>query len=428
VSSALAAPLSKTGLDADVVVVGAGAVGACIALYLARRGASVILVDAANPGAGASFGNAGLVVPSYVVPLASSASVLEGLKGLFAADGPSRIRIRADVRAVAWWMRFMRSGVPSAVAASMAALHVFAQRSMSLHEELAASVGGYGFARAGWLHLYRSRRVLDRGVQEAAKTARLGVRAQVLSASEARALAPNATEQVVGGINHPDDAHLQPGRFVERIVEAAVSAGVRVLRSVPVALHQGAGGRAEVVNAATKDAFRAETCVLAAGVTSVEVARGVGLELPIEPAKGYSITVAAESRIPLPLMLAEAHVVVTPMGDVTRLTTGLDFVGLDGRADPSRIGTMQRAARDYLGIDLSRPPTPWVGYRPMTPDGLPMVGRSSRYPNLVMACGHGTLGITLAPATGDLVADLLNKSSTPATSSAGSLTPARFGL
>jgi D-amino-acid dehydrogenase len=420
--------LSKTGLDADVVVVGAGAVGACIALHLVRRGASVILVDAVGPGAGASFGNAGLVVPSYVVPLASAASVLEGLKSLFAANAPLRIRMRRDIRAAAWWMRFIRSCSPSAVAASMAALHSLAQQSLVLHEQLACSVGGYGFAQKGWLYLYQSRRGLDRGVHEAAKTSRFGVESQVLSAIQARSLAQVATEQVVGGIHHPDDAQLQPDLFVQRIAEAAILAGARLLTSLPVVLRRVARDRVEVVNAATNEVFRADTCVVAAGVASVELGRTVGLELPIQRAKGYSITIAGEQLVPLPLMLAEAHTVVTPMGDATRLTTGLDLVGTDDRVDTSRVRIMQAAARDYLGVDIAKTPTPWVGFRPMTPDSLPIVGRSSRYPNLVIASGHGTLGITLAPATGRFVADLLNGSSTADVTWARSVAPARFGL
>jgi len=184
----------------------------------------------------------------------------------------------------------------------------------------------------------------------------------------------------------------------------------------------------EVVNAATNETVHADQCVLAAGVASVQLARGVGLELPIEPAKGYSITIDGEPLVPLPMMLAEAHVVVTPMGVSTRLTTGLDLVGADDRVDISRVRIMQEAARDYLGLDLAKTPTPWVGYRPMTPDGLPIVGRSTRYRNLVIASGHGTLGITLAPATGRFVADLLDGSSTEDPSWARSVAPDRFGL
>ena len=411
-----------------MVVIGAGAVGACIALYLSRGGASVILVDAVGPGAGASFGNAGLVVPSHVVPLASPASVLEGLKSLFAANTPIRIRARADMRAAAWWMRFIRSCAPSAVAASMSALRSLSHLSLVLHQELAVSVGGYGFEQRGWLYLYRSRHGLDRGVREATKTARVGVKSHVLSASQTRTLAQITTEQVVGGIHHPEDAQLQPGRFVQQIAEASASAGARILTSFQATLRQVAGGRVEVVNADTNETVHADQCVLAAGVASVQLARGVGLELPIEPAKGYSITIDGESLVPVPMMLAEAQVVVTPMGDSTRLTTGLDLVGVDDRVDMSRVRIMQEAARDYLGLDLAKTPTPWVGYRPMTPDGLPIVGRSTRYRNLVIASGHGTLGITLASATGWFVADLLDGSSAEDPSWARSVAPERFGL
>ena len=419
--------LSNPVIDADVVVVGAGAVGACVALYAARRGASVILVDARRPGSGASFGNAGLVVPSYIVPLASVASAMEGLRSLWSRGQPVRIGLRLNARFVAWWARFVLCAAPAAVAASMATLHSFAQRSFTLHEELASSVGGYGFTRTGWMSLYRDRRRFEAAVRGAAGLERLGVRSEVLSPGDVRSLAPAAAGRIVGGINHPDDAHLEPAAFVDRIADACVSAGARIVEACPAALRVGRDRRIDVVDAATGARFRAGVCVLAAGVASVGLARAVGLALPIEAARGYSVTLAGEPPASMPLNLAEAHVVVTPMGDTTRLTTGLDFVGEASPADQTRLRLMRNAAQDYLGFDLGAAAKVWIGHRPMTPDSVPIVGTSARYPNLVIAAGHGTLGMTLAPATGELVAGLLGRAA-ESPDAARALSPARFGL
>jgi D-amino-acid dehydrogenase len=166
--------------------------------------------------------------------------------------------------------------------------------------------------------------------------------------------------------------------------------------------------------------------VLAAGSSSVAVGRSIRLDIPIEAAMGYSITVRTENNIPLPLMLAESHVVMTPMGDAVRLTSGLDLVGEDRKIDATRIRSMGTAARTYLGLDLGAGTEPWVGFRPLTPDSLPIAGRSTRFSNLFMATGHGTLGVTLAPATGNLVAAILSGQPVPAWTNA--VSPARFGI
>ncbi len=411
---------------ADVVVIGAGVIGTCIALYLARQGAAVVLVERFDPGAGASSGNAGLVVPSYVVPLNSAASVREGLRLLFTFQAQIRPQQLRDGNWLRWWTRFVRSLSPAAVTASMATVHAFATESLELHRELATKIGEYGFEQKGWLHLHRSQRALDSGKRTAARTSRVGVRSELLSASGARRLAQATTDELAGGIFFPDDAQLQPARFVQQLVRAARSAGVRVLSAASVGLRRNASWTVSAVDSRTGDVIKSDTCVLAAGAASASIGRDVGLEVPIQPARGCSITVKPERAVPLPLMLAEAHVVVTPMGEQIRLTSGLDLVGFDSRIDPARVRAMELAAKTYLGLDIATGTEPWIGYRPLTPDSLPIVGRSTRFSNLVIASGHGTLGVTLAPATGNLVAKIL--SGRPVPTWADAVRPARFDI
>lgn len=411
---------------ADVVVIGAGVIGTCVALYLARQGAAVILAERLDPGAGASSGNAGLVVPSYVMPLNSAASVMEGLRSVISSQGPTRLRPRRDRTLLRWCWRFVRSCRPAAVAASMAALHAFATESLQLHRDLATKIGGYGFEQKGWLHLYRSQRALESGMRTSATTSRVGVLSEPLSASDARHMAEAKTDNLVGGIFFPDDAQLQPAQFVQELVRAARSAGVQVLTSTSIGLRREGSGAVSAVDSRTGEVIKSDTCVLAAGSACASIGRAVGLDIPIEPARGFSITVQSERAVPMPLTLDEAHVVVTPMGERVRMTSGLDLVGLDSRIDPTRVRAIEQAAKSYLGLDIATGSEPWIGYRPLTPDSLPIVGRSTRFPNLVIASGHGTLGVTLAPATGNLVAEIVSGRSLPAWTEA--VRPARFGI
>lgn len=407
-------------------MIGAGAVGACSALYLSRAGASVLLAERFDPAAGASAGNAGLVVPSHVLPFASAGAILDGLRMMIGPRPGLRVKVRPSMRWFAWWRRFFASGTAKAIDSSMAVVHDLGIESLRLHRDLAAGVGGYGFEEKGWLHLYRTRRGLNAAIRTAATTKRAGVESILLDAGEAARMANAPPQAITGGVHFPGDAQLSPARFVHRVVEAAAASGVRIAEHVRITLRRSGPTSFTAFDEISGEMVRAETCVLAAGVASVALSRPLGLEVPVEPAAGYSITVRPAPPVPLPLSLGENHVVVTPMDDAVRFTCGLDLVGEDDSHAGSGLASIVEAARSYLGVELAQAQQTWTGFRPLTPDSRPIVGRSARYPNLVLATGHGTLGITLAPATGKFVSDLVTGRSAPEWASV--VAPARFGL
>jgi D-amino-acid dehydrogenase len=162
--------------------------------------------------------------------------------------------------------------------------------------------------------------------------------------------------------------------------------------------------------------------------TGSSLLRRIGRRLPVQPARGHSLTWERTAGAPnLPLMFGEAHVIATPMGHNLRMTTGLDLVGFRPGLDPGRVATIRSAAAAYLpGLDLPGEPEAWYGYRPLTPDSRPIIGPLRRIPNLILATGHGQLGMTLAPITGDLVSAML-RGEAPALDPSPFL-PARFGL
>lgn len=386
----------------------------------------MLLAERSEPAAGASAGNAGLVVPSHVLPFASAGAILDGVRMMLGPHPGLRVRVRAGRRWMNWWWRFLQSGTAKAIDSSMPAAHAFASESLRLHRELAAGVGGYGYEERGWLHLYRTRRGLDAATRAAARTSKAGVESRLLDADEAARMANASAHALSGGLYFPGDAQLSPARFVRRVVEAAVASGVRMVEHARVSLLRSGPSQFTAIDEVSGAVVSSETCVLAAGVDSVTLTRPLGLDVPVEPAAGYSITVRPAPRVPLPLSLEEDHVVATPMDDAVRFTCGLDLVGQDDRYAADGLTTIVDAARIYLGVELAQRQPVWTGFRPLTPDSRPIVGRVARYPNLILATGHGTLGITLAPATGQLVADTVM--SHPAPAWAPFVAPARFGL
>jgi D-amino-acid dehydrogenase len=266
----------------------------------------------------------------------------------------------------------------------------------------------FGYERRGGLYLYRTEGGLEKGVAEAELLGDYGIETQVLDAAGVRALAPSIQPTVIGGICYPEDAHLIPDRFVHSMARRVEERGVCVRTKTEVLSFEMAGRRiAGVVT--TRGTFRPEQIALATGAWAPAVVREVGLRLPVQPAKGYSITFESPPDAPrIPLHLDECKVAVTPMGDMLRFGGTLELAGHDLSINQQRVAAIRRAAGEYLtGTENLQLIEVWRGLRPLTPDTLPIIGRSKAVENLVVAGGHGMLGVSLGPITGKLVAQIV---------------------
>jgi D-amino-acid dehydrogenase len=402
----------------DVVVVGAGAIGAATAYELARRGARVTILDRGGVAAGCSFGNAGLISPSHTEALANPAAVRDGVAWLARRDSPLRLRPRPAL--VPWLARFGLASLPRRSAAATATLRSLVAASLDAHEALARAGLPTSFARRGILSVYES----ERAFADARGAA--GERARVLTRDAALALEPALTPAIAGAILHPDEAHCDPAAFTGALVDGARELGAEVRTGVEILGLARSNGRVAELQT-TAGPLRADTIVLAAGAWTKDLAAHAGVHIPLEGGKGYHLEMAAgATRQPrIPVFLEEARVTATPLDGRLRLTGVLELTGLDLRIDPVRLETIGMAARRTLGLAAAaRPAHVWRGLRPCAPDGLPIVGRADGVDNLVLATGHAMLGIALAPITGEIVADLV--AGAPTRAEAAAFSPARF--
>ena len=378
-----------------MVVVGGGAIGVSAAYELARRGARVTLLERDGLGGACSSGNAGLLCPSHSAPLATPAALAEGIAGLRRRDAALSLAPRPST--VGWLARFARACRNGSAERGADVIRRLSSASLELHAELAPL--GTGFERRGILSVYETEARLEHGRHEAARS---GLDSRVLSEAETRALEPALRGPVAGAIFTPAEAHVDPRRFVEALGTAAAAAGADVRTGVEVKqVREGA-----VVTSA--GILRPRTVVLAAGAWSGRLARGLGLRLPLTGGKGYHVDyVAAEGDPCVPMLLQEARAAVTPLGDRLRIAGLLEVAGLDLRLDERRAAVLRRAAGRVLGVDGRTEVDVWCGLRPCTPDGLPVIGRPARLPGVVVATGHAMKGISLAPVTGRLVAEIV---------------------
>jgi D-amino-acid dehydrogenase len=408
-----------------VAVVGGGAIGTTIAYFLSRRGAGVTLIEIGELGHGASFGNAGLLVPSYSAPLASFENAVEGARSLFGLPSAVHVKASRHFGSVSWLGRFLRAARPRSSDRGLAALARLTQRSLSLYDELLRGAPqSVAYARCGTMYVSRFEPSLASSVRLSKRLEAAGIASEILSSAQARAIEPSLSGSIAGAVWYRDDARLQPLQFVRTMADRALSRGTTLHRGrvIGIAVDQ---DRAVAVHTSS-GRVAADRIVLAAGVWSAGIARTFGMRLPILPAKGYSVDLTLERPPRTSMLFSERHVSATPMLDVVRATTGLDFHGLDATIEPSRLDRIRSAYREFLDEPrILDERVAWAGFRPLTPDGLPIIGPSSRIRNLVFATGHGALGITLAPVTAEYVSSSIIGEPAPIPAE---ISPSRFGL
>jgi D-amino-acid dehydrogenase len=395
-----------------VLIVGCGIVGLSTAYYAANKGHSVVVLDRSGTEAGGcSFGNAGMVVPSHFVPLAAPGMVRLGLRLMWNPESPFYVKPRLSMDLLSWAMRFVRAARAEAVARAAPLLRDLHLASRACFEEWAAAWGDFTLVTKGLLMLCKT----DEGLREEARSAEaareLGLPAEVLTALEAAALEPDLTMDVAGAIYYPMDCHLDPGQLMGALRRRVADAGVRLLPGTKVTGWRAEGTRIAAVGT-TCGELSADAFVVAAGVWSTRIVRDLGLTIPMQAGKGYSLTLTEPPRQPVHCaILSEARVAVTPMGTALRFGGTLELTGLDESVDPRRVrGLISSVERYYpaFGADAFRGVVPWVGLRPCSPDGLPYLGRFARYTNLLAATGHAMMGVSLGPITGRLVAEILS--------------------
>jgi D-amino-acid dehydrogenase len=393
--------------DCDVAIIGGGIIGTAAARALAERGARVVLLERGALCSGASYGNAGWISPSHGTPLPAPGVVRQALRWLLYPESPFYVKPRFDFELALWLLDFLRASTAARARATLRANRELILASLALYEKLTAEPGmDFGYARRGLVVACETPDGMEHARHELVQLAELGGEGRELSSVELRALAPRAAAEL-RGVYFPADAHLDPARLVRALAQRARSHGAVLLERREVLELALRGRRVERV-VATRGDFRAREVVLAAGAWTPRVAAQLGLRLPVQAAKGYSVTVERPADFgETPVLLSEAKVAVTPLGDTLRFAGTLELAGLDLSVNARRVAAIVRAVERFLpGVAAAPRIETWRGLRPLTPDDRPILGRPRAFENLVVATGHGMSGISQGPMTAQLVAEL----------------------
>lgn len=410
-----------------VIVLGGGVIGLCSAYYALKAGLPVTVIEREPAGGdNCSMGNAGMIVPSHFIPLAAPGMIAKGLRWMFNPESPFYIRPRLDPALVRWAWLFYRHSTQGHVEQTQDLLRDLNLESRRLFAELSAD-GDFGLEKRGMLMLCKTAKGLDEEAAVAAAARGIGLEAEVVDAAGAAKLDPGITMDLQGAVYFPQDCHLDPARFLSVLRRRVLDLGGVIESGVEVDTIETRDGKVSAL-CGNGRRFEGGQFVIAGGSWSPGLLRQAGLKLPLQAGKGYSLTLPAPPELPrLCSIFVEAKVAITPMANSLRFAGTMEVGGLDLSINPSRVRGIVKSVHgyfpkfreeDFAGVK------PWAGLRPVSPDGIPYLGKVPSLPNLIAATGHAMMGLSLGPVSGRLVAGLLTGE--PAFRPIGQMAPGRF--
>ena len=403
--------MPKTPYSSEhVVVIGGGVIGAVAAYYLARKGWRVTLVGQDTLGHGSSWGNCGLVLPSPVLPLNSMDNLINGLRWMLKRDAPLHIRPRLDIRLFQWLLRFALHCTPTTIERAATARAAMLNRACELFETLILEEDIHcEWQRGGALHVFRDEETFRHFKVTDETVRKYSAGCLAISPSELKEREPSVRFSVPGAWFDPGAAWLRPDRFMAEMARVLRKHGVTIMEKTGFVAFRTEKRRA--VSAVTgKGDVVADAFVMATGAWTPLLSKSLGCRLPIQPGKGYSVSMPVlEDGPKVPCLFEELGVVATPFQSGFRLGGTLEFSGYDSDLNRTRLRALLRGSRVYLGAARYGPVgEEWYGWRPMTVDGLPFIDSLPRFDNVLVAAGHNKFGICTAPSTGRLAADMLS--------------------
>ncbi|ABZ75442.1 FAD dependent oxidoreductase [Shewanella halifaxensis HAW-EB4] len=412
----------------DVAVIGGGIIGVCSAYYLHKAGKSVVVIDKDEIGKACSFGNAGYITPSHFIPLAAPGMIQKGIKWMLNPQSPFYVRPSLNVDFLKWLLSFAKKCTPQHTLASQQAILDINLKSLELYQALHQEAEfDFEFHQNGLLMLCKTQQGLNDEAATVMAANKLGLKAKMLTAQALKELEPNIKLDVMGAGFYPEDAHIAPYEFIVAMKNYLAAQGVEFREHCEITGFTTDTSKSEICAATTAiGEINADEFILANGAWSPKLAKQLGFSLPVQPGKGICISFdsapvkdGAKLECRTPFILSEAKVAVSPLDNGIRFGGTMELGVLSSQESSgishNRIKGLTKSAARYLpDLDTTQvdPKEFWSGFRPCSPDGLPIIGRAPQLANLTLATGHAMMGLSLGPITGKLVSEIIAKEET----------------
>ncbi|MBO3699411.1 FAD-binding oxidoreductase [Roseivirga sp. E12] len=394
-------------MDKKVVIVGAGIVGLSTAYYLNKAGVDVTIIDSTDGKDNCSYGNAGYISPSHIIPLASPGIISQGLKWMLNKSSPFYIKPKLSQDLLKWGWLFKKAATDKRVKAAIPLLYDLTTQSQKLYEEiLREETIEAGYHKPGLLMVCQTKEALKHEVELVEIANQYGLEASQLSKEETERMDPNVHYNMAGSVYFGCDGWMTPNAFMEQFKSLLVNNGVKIDFKTELQAIETKGNKISGFVTDKKN-YQADEFVIAAGSWSPLLMKHLKIDLPLQAGKGYSFTIENPPTMPkLPSILVEARVATTPMLHGFRVAGTMEISGINHEVNPARVQGIIDSVKEAMpefqnyGFDTIKP---WAGLRPCTPDGLPYIGRPRSIDNLLVGTGHAMLGWTLGPITGMLL-------------------------
>jgi D-amino-acid dehydrogenase len=395
-----------------VTIIGAGVIGLCSAYYLQKEGHQVTVIERGDVTDGCSFGNMGYISPSHFIPLASPGIIAEGIRHMLSSSSPFYIKPRLNWDLLQWGYHFWKNCNARAVEKNVPPLNAILQLSRHLINDMRNDIGdSFDMEEKGCLMLCKQQKTLDHEFHLADDAKKFGLTTEKLNAQQVQALEPDVELDVAGAVLFKDDCHFNPGKMMQVLFRYLAGKGVHFqLNTTVTGFEKNNNTISSVITG--KGKFDAEQIVLATGSWLPAVAKMMGIKLLLQPGKGYSYTYSfVEKNIKYPAILVDGRCAITPWGNQLRIGGTMELSGINNKILTRRMqGIYDSATNFYPGLKIDFPPENkiWSGLRPVTPDGLPYIGKVTGFPNVIIAGGHAMLGISEGTGTGKLVSEMIS--------------------
>jgi len=390
----------------NVLVIGGGIIGLCSAYYLQKEGHRVTIVDQSSMDAGASYVNAGYISPSHLIPLSAPGVMKQGLKWMFNPASPLYIKPRLDFDFLKWAWAFNKSCNPRHVEKAVPAIRDIAVLSYELYHDIKNDENfGFHFEDKGLFMLCQTEKKLEHEMKVVKLANELDLEARMVDQNEIKQLEPNVKINAIGAAYFKCDSHSTPNEFMQEMKSYLVSKSVRIVTNEKVE-DLTVKDKQIVSVSTTNQTLKADEFVLAAGSWSPQLTKKLGLNLLMQAGKGYRINTKRHTGITIPAILVESKAAVTPMHGFTRFAGTMEIAGINHDINKVRVEAIANAATKYypdVELTIEEKNDAACGLRPVTPDGLPYIGKSKKCKNLTFAAGHAMMGWSMATATGKLV-------------------------
>lgn len=392
-------------------IIGAGIIGLTSAWYLINEGYEVTIIDKSDLEDGTSHGNAGMIVPSHFIPMAAPGVISQGIKWMFDSKSPFFVKPRMSLDLVQWLFKFYRSSNQSHVEKCMPILYQFNEWSKQLYKEFTEDKRfSFCFEEKGLLMIYRTQHQEKEEKELAEKANELGLKANILDREGISKLEPRLKVDALGGVHFPGDAHLYPNKFLSQLRIELVKRGAQFIANSEVVNFETKGREIDMIKMQDGNKHKVQNVLVSGGSWTPFLLKKLGIKILLQDGKGYSFTIKKPQLKPsIPTILTEGKVAVTPMGDDLRIGGTLELGGLSSKIHKSRLAGIVESIPKYypeLKVEKEHLKTIWMGYRPCSADGMPYIGRSEKIDNLIVATGHGMMGMSMGPATGKLVSEI----------------------